>query len=210
MFCSKCGKEIENTSSFCPFCGQPAAAAQPAPTYENAQMPNEYPRSAPQETPAQYPQGQPAPYQQVNYVPQYTPQPAPKKSNKGLILAIVLPCVAVFIVIAILLSSFISKGNEKAQLQEQLLRDWSRVESNDGTYYTLRLDFDDDEIEYIFDSTYVDRTIATYDYEVVSGDTIKVEGFGTVKIKFNDDKTMMTFTPSITDTEASENWFNFD
>ncbi len=210
MFCSQCGKEMENTNSFCPYCGQPVAEAQPAPAYENTQMPNEYPQSAPQETPAQYPQGQPSPYQQVNYVPQYTTQPAPKKSNKGLILAIVLPCVAVFIVIAILLSSFIGKGSEKAQLQKQLLRDWSRVESNDGTYYTLRLDFDDDEIEYIFDSTYVDRTIATYEYEVVSGDTIRVEGFGTVKIKFNDDKTMMTFTPSITDTQSSENWFNFD
>lgn len=204
MFCSKCGKEIENINSFCPFCGEPVAVQttpQPVP---------------PTEAPVQYYQAAPTTYQQTNYPPQYAPQYAPQpavpqqKSKKGLILAIVLPCAAVFTLIVILLASFIVKANEKAELQEKLLRDWSRVESTGSSYYTLRLDFDDDEIEYIFDSTYVDDTIATYEYELIDGDTIRVEGIGNVDIEFNDDETMMTFTPSITDTKSSENWFNFD
>lgn len=196
MFCSQCGKEMDNTNAFCPNCGHPVANANPTPA-EPQQAPNAYTENAPQEATVQY-----------SYIPQ--PVESQKKSKKGLILAIVIPCAAVFTIIVILFASLIGNFGGKAELHEKLLRDWSRVESNDGTYYTLILDFDEDEIEYNFDSTYVDRTIATYDYEVISGDTIRVEGFGEVKVKFNDDETMMTFTPSITDTEPSQNWFNFD
>lgn len=216
MFCSKCGKEIDNSNAFCPYCGQPAAT-QPAVTQPITVQPavtqppmEEPPQTAPQQAFQNAPVQQPMPGYVPQYAPQYAPQPAPEKSKKGLILAIVLPCAAVFTVIIVLLASFIIKSSEKAELQEKLLRDWSRVEYNDGVYYTLILDFSEDEIEYNFDSTYIDRQIATYEYEVISGDTIEVENFGEIKITFNDDETMMTFTPSLTDTEYSQNWFDLD
>lgn len=57
MFCSKCGKEIDDTSTFCNYCGNPVNAAAPA---------------APQPTPAQ------------NSAPQYSaPQNAAPQFNAG-------------------------------------------------------------------------------------------------------------------------------
>lgn len=99
----------------------------------------------------------------------------------------------------------------KANLREQLMRDWSRVENSNGTYYTLELDFSDDSIEYNFDSYFIDRTIETYSYEVISGNRIRIDDRDTLyTIEFNDDKTMMTITPAITSSDASENWFHHD
>ena len=94
-------------------------------------------------------------------------------------------------------------------LKNELLRDWQRVESNDGTYYTLVLDFSTSDIDYNFKSTYVNETIKTYTYTVIGSNKIMVNG-NTYTIKVNDAKTMMTITPALTSTDSSENWFNFN
>ncbi len=99
--------------------------------------------------------------------------------------------------------------NSKKELEAQLLRDWSRVEYSDSTYYTLELDFTNSTIEYNFISTYsfLNTTIETYDYEVISGNKILVDGYREFTIELNDDKTMMTMTPAITNTDSLEFWY---
>ncbi len=126
------------------------------------------------------------------------------KKNKKTIFSIVL-------VVAIICGIFVAYNEiGKANLKKNLKKEWSRIES----YITLVLDFDDDEIDYNFESgiAWLDSTIATYDYKVISSNKIKVKHKGynyetTVTIEFNDDKTMMTMTPAITSTDSSENWF---
>lgn len=98
----------------------------------------------------------------------------------------------------------------KHNLEKSLLNDWSRVETGDsGTLYQLQLDFSSDKIEYKFISSYswLNTTISTYDYKVVSPNKIKVKD-KIYKIDFNDKKTMMTITPALTSTDNEESWYN--
>lgn len=140
----------------------------------------------------------PNPYTQV---PPYAPK---KKSAVPLIIGIAAAC------FVLILGGFLMFHQmAKANLQKQLLRDWSRVESSSGTYYTLELDFSDDEIEYIFDSFYYDTTIAVMDYEVISGTQIRVDG-RLHTIEFNDDKTMFTVYPAMTSSDSYEHWFHLE
>ncbi len=132
--------------------------------------------------------------------------PAKKKDSNKKAIIIAAVCVAFVIVCGLIISQV-----GKASLKKELMRDWSRVESNDGSYYTLELDFSEDEIEYDFNSSYFDKNIYTYEYKVVSRNKIKIEDYDEVfEIEFNDDKTMMIVTPAITSSDSSENWFNFE
>lgn len=68
MFCSKCGKTIDDNAPFCGFCGAPTGVA---------------PDAAPQPVPQQAPQPAPQPVAPQNNVPQYgapqgMPQPQPQ------------------------------------------------------------------------------------------------------------------------------------
>lgn len=131
-------------------------------------------------------------------------KPKIKFDGKKKTLAIVAVCIVFALGVWIIISQ-ISKSN----LHKELMRDWSRVESSGGSYYTLELDFSEDEIEYIFDSFFYDDTIATFDYKVISGNQIKIDARDTIyTIEFNDDKTMMTITPALTSADSSENWFH--
>lgn len=119
-------------------------------------------------------------------------------------------------IITILLIVFVVNSIQASNLKKQLLRDWEKVEGDDGSYILCILDFSDDEIEYRVETGYrwMDTTIATYEYKVVSGNKIKVNRFGndweTVEIEFNDDKTMMTVTPALTSVDDEEQWFHLD
>ena len=75
----------------------------------------------------------------------------------------------------------------------------------------MELDFSKDKIEYNFISGYswLNSTIADYDYKIISPSKIKIKG-KTYKIEFNEDKTMMTITPALTSADSSEDWFNVD
>ena len=136
--------------------------------------------------------------------PATTAKTDPNRTRKIVIIASV--CV-VLIASLWLLSIYTAKES----LKKELMRDWSRVESGNGTYYTLELDFSEDEIEYNFDSFYYDANIANCDYEVVSGNQIRVNGGAELyTIEFNSDRTMMTITPALTSTASSEHWFHFE
>lgn len=116
------------------------------------------------------------------------------------------------IVIAIIVIYLIIFNIGKSNLSKELLRDWSRVETGDsGSLYELELDFSKDKIEYNFISSisWLNNTISTFEYKVISPSKIKIKD-KTYKIEFNKDKTMMTITPAITSIADSENWFNID
>lgn len=131
-----------------------------------------------------------------------------KKKNKSTI-CFVLVVVMLGVGIKVTVNYF-----QKENLKKQLLRDWSRVESHNETYYTLILDFSDDKIEYIFDSVfYKDTPIESFKYKIISPNEIEVSNCGLDykeihKIKFNDDKTMMTMTPALTKTASKEYWYS--
>lgn len=77
MFCKQCGKEIEDGSSFCPFCGASQADdAQPQQQAQNQQ--------AQQQAQSQQPQ-QPyqAPYNNNPYNQPYYQAPKPQESGAG-------------------------------------------------------------------------------------------------------------------------------
>lgn len=137
-----------------------------------------------------------------------TPAAAAKPDTNRTRKIVIIASICVIIIASLWL---ISIQSAKDSLQKQLKRDWSRVESEGGTYYTLELDFSEDEIEYNFDSFYFDSNIANYKYEVVSGNQIRIDGESELyTIEFNSDKTMMTITPALTSSDSSEHWFHFE
>ena len=98
----------------------------------------------------------------------------------------------------------------KYNLSRELLRDWSRVETGtSGSIYTIELDFSKNKIEYNFISTYswLNNTLATYEYKIVSPNKIKIKD-ETYTIKFGSSKTTMTITPALTSIDDSETWYN--
>lgn len=129
------------------------------------------------------------------------------KKKIGVLVAVVLGIIAILLVVNALQAS---------KLKEELKRDWSTVEGEDGAYILCILDFSDDEIEYRLETGYswMDTTVATFDYKVISGNKIKVLRYGdnweTFTIEFNEDKTMMIVRPALTSIEDKEYWFNID
>ncbi len=185
MFCTKCGKELPEENLFCTGCG--------------AKVGGEETEAAPAETLAATTAEETA--EMATEMPVEAPVVKSKKKGKAII--------AVVIGIVVILCAWLAISLiGKASLHKQLMRDWERTESTDGLYYTLQLDFSEDEIGYNFDSLYYDDQLATFNYQVVSGNKFKIDGRDDVfKVEFNDDKTMMTITPALTSTDASENWF---
>lgn len=123
--------------------------------------------------------------------------------------------IAVAVIAAVLITVFAVNAIQASNLKKQLQRGWSRVEGDDGVYIECILDFSDDEITYRLEPGYrwMDMTVATYDYKVISGNKIKVLRYGdweTVKVEFNKDKTMMTVTPALTSADREECWFRVD
>lgn len=105
---------------------------------------------------------------------------------------------------------------QASKLKKELKRDWMDITGEDGVYLIKILDFSDDEVEYRIETGYLwmDTTLGTYDYKVVSGNKVKINQFGdsykTYKIEFNEEKSMMTITSALTSTDAREYWFNLD
>lgn len=129
-----------------------------------------------------------------------------QKKKAGIALAAVIGILAIF---------FIVNSIQAANLKKELMRDWSTVEGDDGAYILCILDFSDDEIKYRVETGYawMDTTLATYDYKVISRNKIKVLRYGdwkTINIEFNDDKTMMIVEPALTSIDNREYWFNLD
>lgn len=122
----------------------------------------------------------------------------------------VIIAVAVVAILAVIAGvAFFEVG--KANLKRELMGEWNVVESGEGGYYMLELDFSEDTIEYNFLSEYsfLNTTIATLDYRVVAPNKIRIKEYGDnpITISFNDDKSMMIVSPAITDTKSVEYWF---
>ena len=128
-----------------------------------------------------------------------------KKLSKTMLLILSGIAVLVVIIVAVL-------GIQKNNLKKELQKDWL---DTDGTILKV-LEFSDDEVEYRLETGYgwMDTTLFTEKYKVVSGNKIKVQMFGedweTYAIEFNDDKTVMTIYPAMTSTDESENWYYLD
>lgn len=132
-------------------------------------------------------------------------EPNKKKRSKNMVLVLSGIAVLVVIVVAVL-------GIQKSNLKKELQKDWL---DTDGTILKV-LEFSDDEVEYRLETGYgwMDTTLFTEKYKVVSGNKIKVQMFGedweTYTIEFNDDKTVMTISPAMTSADDSENWYYID
>ena len=101
-----------------------------------------------------------------------------------------------------------------SELKKQLVREWLRVEGEEDSSILCILDFTEDEIEYRVETGYawIDTTIDTFKYKVVSGNKMKVLSNGkwkTITVEFNEDRIKMKITPALTSMEESESWFSF-
>ena len=198
MNCTKCGSTIPEQSNFCPTCGHKTTPGQAEPHGTVIQA-SDSPLAGdgPLVVSSSEAPGPIQPVQSWSAVPfkKYLP--------------------VIGVVLALVVGIFLWQNQGKAELKKLLLKDWSRIETSDTTTFQLELDFSEDEIEYNFNSSYafLNSKIATYDYDVIGKDTIKVTSSSVerlIKIEFNDDKDMMTMTPALTSTDDSENWFFHD
>lgn len=118
--------------------------------------------------------------------------------------------IIISVIILIVISVIGYREYQKQELKKLLLEDWERIETGDsGSIYTLELDFSETSIDYNFHSIYswLDSTLKTYDYEIISSHQLEIDN-KKYEIEFNEEKTMMIITPSLTDSNKSENWFN--
>lgn len=137
-----------------------------------------------------------------------------KQGGRKTVIIVVAIVLAVAIIAGVIAGVAVTVSRKKGieELTRKLTTiDWSRVEVGENeTYYTLRLDFNKDTIDYDFDSFYIDENIAVYDYEVISGNQIKVNGVEVITIEFSDDMFVMTMTPALTSIDSSEFWYNHE
>lgn len=118
--------------------------------------------------------------------------------------------IIIFLLVLIVISVIGYKEYQKQVLKKLLLEDWERNESGDnGSTYTLELDFSETKIDYNFHSifSWLDSTLKTYNYKIINSHQLEIDN-NIYEITFNKDKTMMTITPSLTDSNKSKNWFN--
>ncbi len=118
-------------------------------------------------------------------------------------LGILLCCAVIFLIIS-------SIG--KANLKNAIVKEWY---DTDGSIIKV-LEIDDDEIEYRLETGYswMDTSLGSYDWKVVSGNKIKIKMYGdeftTFTIELNDDKDVLKVAPAITSTDSSETWYHID
>lgn len=109
---------------------------------------------------------------------------------------------------AVLIMAALIFGGSYYSFQHRFENEWSRVESLDDSYYELKLDIHQGEIEYIFDSWAITETIATYDYTIVFPGKIVINGdwddIYSVEVKDG----LMKIKPALTSSDASEYWFD--
>ena len=122
----------------------------------------------------------------------------------------------IMIAAAILMGLFVMNSIQSSNLKKELLRDWSTVKGENGVYILCILDFSEDEIEYRLETEYswMDTTVDTFPYKVISGNKIKVNTYGdnwkTVTVTFNKEKTIMTLEPALIRIANKEQWFHVD
>ena len=209
-YCSTCKKELETEAENCPTCAsrlftlrnEPAPAPIPNSTSQPIIKPDEKPSIQADSQPSDLAGPDP-----VN-VPSYAPEQPAAQGNSTLKTLLIIGAV----ILGLYGMYFYNGVNE---LHRQLLRDWERVEASDenpDVMYTLKLDFEENTYDYIFDSFFITSTISSSTYKVTSPNTI-VTNPGTIlesthTVEFNSTKDMMTITPALTSVATSEDWFN--
>lgn len=181
MFCLNCGEAIPDNSKVCPKCGNNLEEGNES-TQEAiiyAQAPNE-----------------------AIVVDNNSPVKKGKLFPKILILVAVVTIVVV-LVLAIYLWQITT-------LKKTIAKEWYAL--NDSIVKVL--EFDDDKVEYRLETGYrwLDTTLFKESYKVNSGTSISIQRFSdkwsTYTVQFNEEKTIMTVTPAITSTDASEQWYD--
>jgi hypothetical protein len=184
MFCYKCGEAIPDDSKICPKCGTELWKennSQPAAGNEpEGFLEPEEPREP----------VTPAPHSEAK-------KPFPKK----------IIWIAAGVIVVILAAFLFVSNGQKAKLAKDLEKEWM---DTDGTILKI-LEFDDGKLEYRIETGYswLDSTLFTSDYTIVSGNQIQIKEYSDKKftIEFNDEKNVMTISPAITKAEFSENWY---
>lgn len=118
-------------------------------------------------------------------------------------------------IIGMLVIWFIVNSIQISNLKKELLRDWYKVEGEESSAILCVLDFSDKEVEYRLETGYswLDTSIANYEYKVISKNKVKIKQYGkwkTITVKFNDDKSVMSVSPAITSNDYTEIWVNTD
>ncbi len=114
MFCPKCGKQIDDDSVFCEYCGEnveETPAADPFQTVyadDNAYDNNDYTDNYADNYADDYNNAYPANFTE----PEPMPNPAPEKSGKKMIAAVCAVCSVMLVLMAVLCAKFIFGGKK--------------------------------------------------------------------------------------------------
>ena len=120
MFCPKCGKQIDDDSVFCEYCGEnveETPAADPFQTVyadDSADYNNDYTDNYADNYADDYNNAYPANFTE----PEPMPSPAPEKSGKKMIAAVCAVCSVMLVLMAVLCAKFIF-GGKKIQTDDQ-------------------------------------------------------------------------------------------
>lgn len=104
---------------------------------------------------------------------------------------------------------FVVNGIIKANLRKAFIDEWMTVD--DGVLCILNIS--DDKIEYRIDTVYWgEKTLAVFDWDVVSSDKIKVkypndDEYSTFMASLSDDQLVLTISPGLTSRDELELWF---
>ncbi len=210
MYCVHCGKEIEDNSRFCEYCGK--------------KVPEELVQQEQQEyTPVYSVQPQILDYQQPTPLPE---KPVTKKkSKKGIIIAVTAVALSIILVtvLAIVLPTVLSSDSSgdnpslptiggDSDLQRDLMLDWTKEGTVTQLYYNYAVEFSLDFTDGILTCNYTnsgeETTFTAFRYKIISNNQIQRQGTDTVyTITVNKEKTTLTISPAITTTEESEVWY---
>ncbi len=187
MYCRNCGKEVQNSGSFCPYCGTPYDAVNSAPQ--------------PQQTFSQNQSygGYQAPYQQpadTYHNPTYS-APAPKKSNApvvALIIAIIF--ITVFGAFMIMEASGVTEitgwfGSNDSETSSENNEESGVIENNAA----------DEEEDEEFDETISTEPTREHEYDKYS-ETRESDGDGDSEFEYKEDTYDGGSAPSSSDAEA--------
>ena len=131
---------------------------------------------------------------------------APQKKFSKKVVGIVAAClciVAVFLVV---------NGIGKANLKKALVKEWYALDDP----IIKVLDIENDEIEYRLETGYswLDTSLGSYDWKVISSNKIKVNRFRDeyeiYTIELNSEQNILTIYPAFTSTNDSETWYYID
>lgn len=118
--------------------------------------------------------------------------------------------VGVVICMALLLSIAATIGNTY-RMKKVLVREWYALDDS----IIKVLDIRDEEIEYRLETgiSWLDTTVATFDWKPGFGNKIKVKlvgDYSTYRIKLNNEGTILTVYPAITSPDSYETWYYID